>query len=899
MDEVLRRDIRRLGALLGQVMREVAGPELFGLEEDIRHLAKARRAGDADAEGELLRRVEALDDREARGVIRAFTLFFDLANLAEDRHRTRVLRGRERAGGTRRESIPEAIRTLRDAGLTGTQVQALLDRLRLDLVFTAHPTEAKRRTVRSSLRRIRESLVALEAPDLLPREEERLERRILSELNGLWLTETVHPRRPTVLEEVARGLYFMAGNWEVVPRMHRDLRLALAECYPEHRFEIPVLVSFGSWIGGDRDGNPNVTAEVVAQTLAMLRAEALRLHRRQLDLLFESLSVSEALVGGLPEIASLLEQAAGRWPEAIARGESLSPRELYRRWLRVVEWRLERTAEVLPGGPWPEGAYRRAAELAGDLEALRRSLVAHGAPRMVEGPLAEWLDQVRIFGFHLARLDVREESSAYHAVVAEVMAAAGLDAGYASRSPDERRAALVAHRGWSGTLDAARLSPATRDCLDLFRLLADVGRDHGPEALGCLVISMTHHAADVLPVLWLAELVGPPDRAPLPIVPLFETIDDLHRAHRILADLLDDPWYAEHLRRSGDRQIAMVGYSDSTKDGGFLAANWALYRGQALLHQVAAARSVETVLFHGRGGALGRGGGPAARGILALPPETVRAGLRITEQGEVLAERYDDPAIAARHMEQLTWAMLTVTATPAPPPDPRWTALLDRAAAASFRAWRDLVEHPAFLPFFRQATPIEEIESLPLASRPSRRREQHSLQDLRAIPWVFSWTQCRWILPGWYGLGSGFAALEPEEREELPRMFREWPFFAATLSNAALALAKTDDWVARRYADVLAEDRTLVLLPLLEAEHRRSVEVVLEATGLPELLAEVPWLQRSLAIRNPYVDPLNLLQVELFRRLRRSEAEPERAEGLRELVRMTIQGVAAGMRTTG
>lgn len=895
--EPLRRDIRRLGQLLGQVIREAAGQELYDLEEEVRRLSKARRRGDAAAEAELLARVEGLTETEARGLTRAFTLFFDLANLAEDRHRARVLRAREREQ-PRRESIRDAIETLHAVGLSAEEVQERLSRLEIELVFTAHPTEAKRRTVRGSLRRIREALVALDAPDVLPREERRLEARILAELTDLWLTDLVHPRRPTVREEVVRGLHFMAETWDVVPRMHHDLRLALEDLYPGVEFELPVFLSFGSWIGGDRDGNPNVTTPVTLETLDMLRSEALRLHERQLERVLWGLSVSESQTGPPPEIARAIAEAGSRWPETAARQGDLSPRELYRRFLRVIEWRLEQTALVEPGGEWPEGAYASAAGLLEDLEIMRRSLQSRRAGRVLEGPLLDWIDQVRIFGFHLARLDVREESSAYHRVLDEVLAVTGLCQGYLGLDMGARREVLERTMGFRGPVDEERLSPDARDMLSLYRRLSAVARDYGRDCLGCHVISMTHHPADVLAVLWLTRWSG---GEALPVVPLFETISDLQSGHRILASLLEDPLYAEQVARWGNRQIVMVGYSDSTKDGGFMAANWALYRAQALLYQVAAARGVDLVLFHGRGGSLGRGGGPAARSIQSLPPETVRSGIRITEQGEVLAERYDDPEIAYRHLEQLTWGMLTVAARPAEPPEKHWFSIMDRAAAESLRAYRSLVETPSFLPFFNQATPIEEIESLPVASRPSRRRARRELSDLRAIPWVFSWTQCRYLLPGWYGLGTGFAGLHEDERAELRRMAVSWPHFAATIANAALALAKTDMGIAGQYAARLTEDPSAraEIPPLLEAEYRRSVEAVLDILGISSLLEDLPWLQASIEIRNPYVDPVNLIQVELFRRLRATEHDPVRAEELRDSVRMTIQGVAAGLRTTG
>lgn len=909
--EKLGAEIHFLGSVLGDVIKEQAGTALFDLEEEIRLGARARRGGAPGAERALDDRVRGMSNEQARTVVRAFTLFFDLMNLAEDRERVRVLRERERARHPepRSESMEEAVLMMRQAGLGASDIQRLLDLLSIELVFTAHPTEAKRRSVRTKVRFLRQSLVQLDDADLLPRERERVVTRIRSLVTGLWQTDLVRPRRPSVLEEVEVGMYFAATLWEVAPDLYADLERALQRIYPGQAFHLPAFLSFGSWIGGDRDGNPFVSAGVTERTFVRMRAAAVDAHLGRCRLLFDELTSSEQQVPVSRELRAMVEQRSREFPETRTLLEPLSPHELYRRFLKIVEWRLERTRVGESLQELPRGAYRSGAELGGDLQLMMESLRAHRGEAIVEGALQGWLWQTEIFGLHFACLDIRQESIRNTQVVAEITRVLGLCPDYAALGEEGRRELLRRSMGARLEVPQIELSAETRETLDVYTVLRRAAATVGEESLGGHIISMTHRFSDILAALWLQDLqpedAGAEHGSGMDIVPLFETIQDLARAQDMVRDMLTDPVYRRHLRRRRDVQVIMIGYSDSTKDGGYLAACWALYRTQSELSRLAQEQGVRLIFFHGRGGSLGRGGGPAARSILALPPESLGAGLRMTEQGEVLADRYDDPRIAGRHLEQVIWATLAASVQPLTPPRPQWTAAMEELSREALSAYRALVEDPCFLSYFEQATPIREIESLPIASRPAHRHGTRGLADLRAIPWVFAWTQNRCMIPAWYGLGSAFHAYARTHEDgwkTLRAMYEGWPFFRATIDNAVLALAKSDIEIGLAYAD-LVEDATARerIWGMIESEYARSRDAVLATNGQPGLLEEVPWLQHSIRLRNPNTDPLNLLQVEWLRRLRAAERRGDEAEQAecRELLRLTIEGVAAGMRTTG
>jgi len=884
-----------LGYELGKVLKSHGSDGLYDLVEEIRALAKDRRDGDMQADQMLRDRIGAMAQDQMGDLMRALACFFDLANLAEDRHRIRVLREREQDTwpGPRNQSLGHAITKLAANGTTAEQMQAMLDELDVDLVFTAHPTEAKRKTIRLTLRRLRDDLMQLDRPDMLHRERDELVRRIRANLDCLWETDTLRPNKPSVLEEVNRSLFVVESLWEVVPQLCYSTRRALSRAYPDNTPTLPVVVRFGSWIGGDRDGNPFVTPEVTRKTLVRLRRAIVQKHAAFCRHLARVLSISDKHHPVSDKVRAIIEQARDKWPQLNASIDQISPHETYRRALRVMRHRLLAAAETDPAQGPSDLAYRDSAALSADLQVIADSLRKNGHDELADGEVQGWQDRIAVFGLHFARLDIREDSRQLHSTIAEVLSKLAPDTDYNAMDEQGRQALL------SGvvTLDTEQLNLAdltepTRNTVELFVLLEQAAEHLGTESLGALIISMTHDPSDVLTMGWLGRLAAKlrgydQPRAMLPIAPLFETLDDLANADQTLDALLSSKPYLAHVQATGGRQMCMVGYSDSCKDGGYLASNYGLFDAQTRLATTAKQHGIGLVLFHGRGGALGRGGGPAARGVLSLPPEAVGYKVRITEQGEVLSERYDDPEVAFRHVEQVAWATLLVSAESADKIEPTWTDQLANASQASTACYRSLRDDPAFLAYFDKATPINTIETMPIGSRPSRRRGARELKDLRAIPYTFAWTQNRHLLTGWYGLGTGLSGIDIETRRA---MYAGWPMFRGMIHNAELALAKCDMQIARHYAELVDDGQSMRLFETICTEFDRTRALVLDTAQRDDLLAGIDWLQRSVRVRNPYIDPLNLIQVELIRR----GLDPQG-----DLLRQSVQAIAAGLRNTG
>lgn len=888
--DALRTEVQYLGRLLGGVLKCQEGADFFELEEDVRKVAIARRKGESQAIDSLKKRIAGASSDELFALCRAFSIFFDLANLAEDRHRIRVLRRRERDTEplARRESIRAAVGSLKEKGLSAQQFFEVLQVTFVDPVFTAHPTEAKRRTVRSKLRRVRRLLRKREDQNLLAREKKRIETEIRSELMTLWETDLLRAKRPTVLEELDRSLFFLGSLWEVVPILVGDLHEAIREHYPELEEKVPSLLRFGTWIGGDRDGNPFVTAAVTAQSLQKLRAETLKRHKKACRYLLDHLSQSQVRIRFEPALVERLEHYTKEFKGLAEVLERQPSEEIYRRYLEAVHWRLEATAQ--------EGvaAYRSSRSLLRDLRLLASAVSKQDSrgSSSFEPRLDDWIACVETFGFCTASLDIRENSSVYAEVVGELLEFQGLCTDYASLDGPARNRLLSQVLDTPLSFPQGGFSERTQRAIELFGVLERFSTRTQGEGLGAHVVSMTKSSADILAVLWLRKTFAPSLRGPL--VPLLETVDDLCHGPQLLEELFANEHYRATFSDKTPLQMVMIGYSDSTKDGGYLAANWSLYKAQRALAEGAERLGIRLSFFHGRGGALGRGGGPAARSILSLPVKVAREGLRVTEQGEVLSERYDDPSIAYRHLEQLLWAQLIVHQ----PGFGRNEELTDRFADSletlsrrSLECYRALLAQPGFIRFFRTLTPISEIEQLPIGSRPSRRQGEATLDNLRAIPWTFAWTQSRILLPAWYGLGSAFTEKDVEAAKG---WYEHWSFFKAIIRNAVLALAKADMGIAESYALRGREDEELWgVWERIKSEYELTVSVVKRITGEQELLDEVPWLADSIRRRNPYVDPLNLIQLRAFEMIERGEPTGS------ILMRLAIMGVAAGLRTTG
>jgi phosphoenolpyruvate carboxylase len=925
----LARDVRTLGNALGRVLKEQGGAELFDTVERIRALTKQAREteGVDDAERELDTLVGGMDFAQALPVLKAFTTYFQLVNLAEQQEIVRINRRRAAETGDRPrpESVRDAVRTLRDAGMDGAAMRALIADLSIQLVFTAHPTESKRRSVQEKLYSLAEHLDALGAPLLASGERQELEADIAADTEILWQTDEVRQRRLSVIDEAKNILfYFVQTLFAVTPRLYDDLKAGLAECYPGETFDIGCFLEYGSWVGGDRDGNPTITLEHTAAILQMHRDTVLGLYIPAVRALSDRLSQSQHYVGFSAELEQSLAADAECLPDVAADAATRSPTELYRRKMEFIWERLRQTRKRNTGRPkGTDAAYDSAAEFVADLEVVERSLLQnHGgyAARRAVGPL---LAQARLFGFHLARLDVREHKEKYLSALASVLR----DQGTNWASLDEAARVALLEREIAGTrpLIPAEIAydEETDKTLGLFRLVRSRRDELGPDAFGSFILSMASDVSDVLAVLLLAKeagLVKVQSDTPavvassVDVVPLFETIEDLENAPQILDTLLSNPVYRANVDARGSQQEVMVGYSDSNKDGGYVTANWKLYVGQAALAEVAKKHGVSLRLFHGRGGAVGRGGGPAGRAILAQPPGSVRGRIKITEQGEVIAARYFDEEIAERNLEQIVNAVLLASAErkEAPTASEEWTSAMDALSQEAISAYRALVyDDPEFVTFFRQTTPVSELSQLNIGSRPPKRTASDRIQDLRAIPWVFSWMQSRYTLPGWYGVGTAlekFISAAPDNLARLQQMYKEWPFFATTLDNAQMSLSKADMEIAARYATLVTDEalRTRIY-GTIRAEFDRSVHQICVVTGQEALLDNTPVLQKSIRLRNPYVDPLSYLQVELLKRLRAlpasQEDEPDdiRAQrrDLRAAVLLSINGVAAGLKNTG
>jgi len=952
----LAREVKLLGALLGQIIVEQAGPDLLLLVERIRRgTIQLRRTGGAEDRRALARDLDAVDLPQAEVLIRAFSLYFQLANLAEEKQRVRRLRQRSRSA-TRGsdDSIAAAVEHLRSSELSASAARELFQELSVGLVLTAHPTEARRRTLLIALRRCYHLLDQLDDPRLAPSEDAEIRRRLREEISLLWHTSALRLEAPTPLDEVRTAMaFFDESLFVVTPRVYRSLDRALdrgSDVDPESAARdsgrtgtrpprAHAFLHWGSWIGGDRDGNPNVTAETTRGAMRIQADHVLRGYEAVATRLMQTAAATVAPQSVDRALLARLELDRAELPEAADTVGWRFPNEPYRQRLGFIAARLRQTRARLVGGARADdkgktvvtrGSYETPADLIAELDELGDALIADGLGRVAFGEIQDMRWQVQTFGFHALSLEVRQHSAVH---------AATLEALRTEKAASTQKGPVNA-TDWS-TMLKSEAAPGVPigEVLETFRAIADLQRTFGTEACLRYVISFTRSERDVLDVLELsalaleigessipADAAGEAGQAPvLDIVPLFESADALVDCERIVDRLLSDPIYRRHLDSRDSIQEVMLGYSDSTKESGALAAAWMLYRAQEQLADVARRHGVKLTLFHGRGGAIGRGGGPMNRAILAQAPGSIEGRLKLTEQGEVVADRYANPVIALRHLEQVTNAVLVASS---PDHDERSRAaekagapIIDELAEASRRAYRSLVwEDPRFESYFRAATPIEELAGLAIGSRPAARAgggqarakggsgegagsPTRGLDALRAIPWVFAWSQSRANLPGWYGIGTALAEYQRDHGAaglaQLRRLYAAWPFFASVLDNAEMSLAKADLQVARRYAGLAPTPDVRRVWRRIKAEFERTSSAILSVTGRDRLLDAMPVLQRSIELRNPYVDSLSELQVRLLARLRALPTDdPERAELLR-LVHLTVSGVAAGVQNTG
>ena len=878
----LHEDVRLLGALLGDTLRAQGGEELYAAVERMRALSKAARRGDGEF-GALQAELRMLSVTDALAVARAFAHFLGLANIAEQHHRIRRRRDylRDPESTPQRGSLEESFTRLLARGVTPEQLEESVRTLAVELVLTAHPTEVVRRTLRQKQREIADLLSRGDRPDLTAPEREEREHALERVIAAAWMTNEVRRDPPSPFDEVKWGLVaFEQTLWDALPRflrsVDRQLQITTGMGLPLDA----TPVRFGSWIGGDRDGNPNVTPVVTARACLLARWMGADLYLQEIEALRTELSMHLAD----EELSARVKGAA----------------EPYRALLKSVAARLLATRDEMKralDGAEPDkkapAPYTDPAELAEPLQLCYRSLVATGGEAVAQGRLSDVLRRVSNFGLTLVRLDLRQEASRHTDVFDAVTTNAKLGSFRAWDEAARQRFLLdELERGAPFTTRAfargARFDAPVTDVIETFRVAATLPRDF----LGAYVISMAARPSDVLAVELLQQVLGP--RPALRVVPVFETVDFLRGARATMGALLDIPWYRERVQ---GRVEVMVGYSDSAKDGGRLAAAWELYRAQEELVDLCASRGVKMTLFHGRGGSVGRGGGPTHLAVQSQPPGSVDGTIRVTEQGEMVDAQFGLPEIADRTLEVYLTATLEATLAPTDAPSNQWRAVMQQLADRSRAAFRGLVyETPKFLEYFRTATPESELGRLRIGSRPARRRAGGGVTSLRAIPGVFAWTQTRLMLPAWLGVGEALeAAIERGELETMREMYREWPFFRSTLDLIEMVLAKASPEISAFYDARLVSAELRPLGEELRTRLRGTIRAVLQVTGHEELLEENRVLRRSIDVRNPYVDPINLVQVELLSRLRASGDDP----ALVEAFLVTVNGVAAGMRNTG
>jgi phosphoenolpyruvate carboxylase len=912
--------------MLGDVLKHQAGGQVFEAVEYLRKgYIQLRKEDDPQLRAELERFIKELDPDILTYVIRAFSAYFRLVNVAEEAHAHRLLYRTEQEGEAWENSFEDVIGRLKAKGLTPEQAGELLGNIDISPVITAHPTEATRRTLLEGQRRMFLKVKTLDDNRLPPFEREALERDLGVDIQILWKTDEVRVRRPQVEDEIENGLfYFRESLFLAVPRIYRKLEQALHGVYGEAAPEVPNILRFGSWIGGDRDGNPYVSAETTAWALRTHKRETLAAYIDRVNQLHHILSHSDRFGQPSEAFYERLEHDRRCFPE-LARGlQQRYFHEPYRQKLRFVRERLlrahkaneERLAGRIPGAEC-DYAYVHESELLSDIESIRQSLASHGDAAVADRELKDLRRIVETFGFFLARLDVREESSRHTAAMNEVLTARGdLSRPYDQLAEDERVELLageIAER--DDLLPAAELSPETRGVLDVFRSMADMQGEISPDAFGSYIISMTRSASHVLEVLWLAKsagLLGKRDDGTwfnsLSVAPLFETIEDLEHIETVMTGLLENPVYRGLLEAKGTGQEVMIGYSDSCKDGGIVASSWALYQAQRQVTDLGQRYGVGVRIFHGRGGTVARGGAPTHKAILAQPPGTVRGGIKITEQGEVLSSKYANLETAVYELTVMASGVIEASRCTVQKIKGDRQEYLDafaELATTGERAYRELTrETEGFLDYFYEATPIDGISRLNIGSRPSHRQKaDRSLDSIRAIGWVFGWSQSRHTLPAWYGVGTAlerFLEGGEERLALLQRMYQEWPFFNTFLSNIQMSLSKANMDIAAEYAELTEDtEQGRAIFGKIRGEFDRTRDCILKVAQLDGLLEESPMLARSIQRRDPYIDPLNHIQLMLIRRYKDETLSEEESQRWLGLMLRTINGIAAGQRNTG
>ena len=951
-DAPLHSDIRMLGDALGRAIQKHNGIVVFDIVEQLRQsckrlrectemLAREPRNASSIKADQLRDEIAALDRKISRivndcdldtaiDVIRAFTIYFHLVNTAEQHHRTRRRSVYEANNMSSRQpgSLAGLIALFQSEGLDTSVIQQLLNSLSIELVFTAHPTEATRRSLITKSSQIDRLLETHDSKaQMTLRQNVDWQRDFESTITLLWRTDAVRSMRPQPLDEVRMAIYYLDEVlYNALPELYAELEQLLSTTYPDDPPEVPPFLRLGSWIGGDQDGNPAIGSQTLLQALYLQREHVLRHYRSSIENLAQEYTQSLKYCSITPKLQASLQHDAECMADYDRELGGQTAQEPYRRKLSFIWKRLE--VMLLP--PWDNGqkegvstdsniAYKHAGELLADLELVRESLVADGEQDVAQGELAKLIRRVQVFGLHFAALDVRQHSERHANAISELLQVSGLCQNYSSLQEIERVHILEKLLRDPRVLpyDDLDLSGETWHVLNTFRSIRQAREAFGEQTIRCYIISMTRSLSDLLEVQFFCKELG---IVALPIVPLFETIEDLRSCANLMKSAFVHPDYQQQLRVCQHQQQVMLGYSDSSKDGGILTSGWEIYQAQQRLAALGVRHSIAITIFHGRGGAIGRGGGPIYEAILGQPPGTVNGRIRITEQGEMLSFKYGLYAIALRSMELVVAGVVqsSLSSGQLKEQPEEWSAIMDRLSTSAHARYRHLIyEDAEFLRYFEQATPIRELGWLNIGSRPMRRTQGKSIEELRAIPWVFSWMQSRYVLPAWYGVGGALEEIiaeDPQRLEQLQQMYREWPFMSAFLDNLQMTLSKSDMHIARHYS-LLVEDEALRrrISDEIEQEYERTRHFLLMIVGGKALLDDKPVLQRSIRLRNPYVDPLSYFQVALLRRLRTlgapltldeaeqqtaSDQELERAR-LTHAVLLTINGIAAGLRNTG
>ncbi len=903
----LRADIRRLGAQLGDSIQRNVSVEFYELVEKVRVLARSTREGDDAAREELEATVAGVSEIEAILLVRAFTIYFHLANVAEQVNRVEELRLKTEGSGELFDTFTRAD----EAGVDADKIAERLRTVEYRPVFTAHPTEASRRSVLEKRSEIAELLRA--RPNATQAGEVRIDSRVGEIIDLLWLSDELRQVKPTPVDEARSIIFYVEGLVaDALPLVWADLEHLAGE----RGVEIPddlTPIRFGSWVGGDRDGNPFVTAEVTDEVLTLQRQRALRLLRRGVQGLASDLSVSGSIRPITESLEEWIADQSAMFPRLVDGISPLIADEPYRIACTIIDGKLAATERALAAdGRGAEAAYDQSAELCADLDRMNESLRDTGAEVVAKGKLSTLRRLARTIGFHLATLDIRQHTRHHHDALAGLFESIGTP--YPTEGAD--RFALLSNELQVPRPFAPSGTPDLGDALGLFTTLREQMDRFGDSIVESYIVSMTQGPDDILAPAVLAREVGlidlSRDIARIGFVPLFETIDDLRAITEIMDALLNDPGYRRIVELRGNIQEVMVGYSDSNKDGGISTSQWEIHKALRTVREVSKRHGVEIPVFHGRGGTVGRGGGPTHDAILAQPSGVITGLMKTTEQGEVIADKYSRPRLARRNLDLAYSAMLesTLMHTESRIGDEardRWSGVMEIVSDNAYASYRNLIEDDSLVPYFTTSTPVEELGALNIGSRPARRQGTTSgIDDLRAIPWVFGWTQSRQIVPGWFGVGSGLtAALEAGHGDDMNDMFAKWRFFRTFLSNVEMTLSKTDLGIARTYVDALVEPEHRHVFDIIRDEHARTIETITSITG-NDLLGDLPVLRRTLEIRDNYLDPLNALQVNLLKSTRNNttDIDADSAEGvaarrIRRALLLSINGVAAGLRNTG